>query len=117
MKQSKKVIEASRRALNRLSRMTKAELGQRLSERKLGPVGQLLLAVGSMEVILRGQESQWMLEKGVISLQIGKRSLATQKAFCADVMYELVPLTSWSKVSHSSWDVIEPMVKQWASAT
>ncbi|MEZ4484344.1 MAG: hypothetical protein R2864_07005 [Syntrophotaleaceae bacterium] len=64
MQQSERVKDASRRTLEKLSRMDKTELAQRLSERKLGPVGQLLLETGSMEVILRDQENPCTPENG-----------------------------------------------------
>lgn len=58
MKQSKRVREASRRALDKLSRITGAELGQRLAARELDPVGQLILTTGSLKAILCEKEAQ-----------------------------------------------------------
>ena len=49
MKNSARVKEASRRAIDKLSRMSKQELDARLAARELGPIGILLIETGTID--------------------------------------------------------------------
>lgn len=52
MKQSERVKEASRKAIAKLSGMSKEELDRRLAARELGPVGRLLLETGTIQAMM-----------------------------------------------------------------
>lgn len=51
-RKSEKAKQASREALNKLSRMSKEELDRRLAAREIGPVGQLLLETETLDELL-----------------------------------------------------------------
>jgi hypothetical protein len=107
MKQSERVKEASRRALAKLSQMSKEELDQRLSARELGPVGQLLLETGTIHELLREKADSWAMGRyvthvSVMRVQVSNVIPTGRYAADNDVRYALAaPYSSpWTTTGH-----------------
>lgn len=116
MRQSERVKEASRRALDRLSRMSKEELDQRLATRELGPVGRLLLESGTIRGMLAERtETSIFVTVEVIAEISGRHSTADN-----DVRYALAANEPWIAIKKQGRDLVlseksGPGIEQWAA--
>jgi hypothetical protein len=82
--------------------MSKEELDQRLATREIGPVGQLLLATGTIDELLRENESTWGLGHDVMHVKIASDISKIGDAADTDVRYILAASYSspWTTTGH-----------------
>jgi len=117
MKQSERVKEATRWALDKLSRMSKEELDQRLAARELGPVGQLLLETGTIRALMDERA-----EKSIfVTVELILEDPDQHPAADNDVRYALAADVPWTAVKSENQSVVVsgktgPGVEQWLIA-
>jgi hypothetical protein len=118
MKQSEIVKEASRWALSKLSHMSKEELSRRLAERVDGPVGQMLLATGTLDALLYEEDCPWSLGIDVIHVKFISEFPVGRYAADTRVDYALAHTSFWtgsSQFTNGTWDFVSEDQK-WAKA-